>query len=61
MPEEAQRCDDLSQLLLEGKKGEELACAVKDLKRQRERAIEHNGGGHHYADYDNGFRNSGQD
>jgi len=60
-PEEAQRCDDLAQLLLEGKKGDELARAVRDLERQRARAMEHNGGGNDYADYENGFGHSGQD
>ncbi|PPQ76969.1 hypothetical protein CVT24_009404 [Panaeolus cyanescens] len=35
--EDERRCEDISQLLLSGKKGEELALAMKELDRQRER------------------------
>ncbi len=37
--EDERRCDEVAQLLLEGKKGEELALAVRNLDRAREREL----------------------
>jgi hypothetical protein len=34
-PEDERRCEEVAQLLLEGKKGDELAAAVRDLDRMR--------------------------
>ncbi|KAF8957806.1 hypothetical protein BDZ97DRAFT_1588171, partial [Flammula alnicola] len=38
--EDERRCEEVAQLLLEGKKGEELAMAVRHLDRERERELE---------------------